>query len=406
MTPLRGSEYLLSRYVSLGEPETISKDGAPYTLYRFQGEHCNEIKLRSPDGNVFLYENNVLKQQWVEKEEGEFSGEFTVYVNGRVDFRQQFEDILMKKNFRRIKNHAKELRLEIVSEDTGKLLYHGKFNDRCMKDGWGIEYDKDTGNVKQEGIWSNNKLIEITRLFNGKTMTELKRNGADSLDPQKRIPTYVGEFRYDEVTETFYREGKGCLIDEKTGIAYRESVWKDGTEVSGINLNQGWYNAAPLKLLVQNKKELTEINTRLTDLVIASNCCNDIDTLDFRQFEYLKTIEIGDNCFSAVQGFKIDGLNRLKKLKIGANSFTKVKEKEWIDNYRLAEMKSYIISKSFHVVNCRFLESIEIGSYSFSDYGGEFELQNLNSLQSLKIGEVASDSWNFDINTSFLLKGL
>ena len=55
-------------------------------------------------------------------------------------------------------------------------------------------------------------------------MTELKRNESDSLDPVKRIPMYVGGYRYDEDNEAFVREGVGCLIDEKTGIATRESV--------------------------------------------------------------------------------------------------------------------------------------------------------------------------------------
>ena len=73
-----------------------------------------------------------------------------------------------------------------------------------------------------EGIWNKGILKEVIRLFNEDAMTELKRNGKDSLDPLKRLPIYVGGFRYDEYTETFVREGKGCLIDEETGIATRE----------------------------------------------------------------------------------------------------------------------------------------------------------------------------------------
>ena len=49
-----------------------------------------------------------------------------------------------------------------------------------------------------EGIWSKRKLIEEIRCFNRGVMTELKRNGSDSLDPMKRIPIYMGGFRYDE----------------------------------------------------------------------------------------------------------------------------------------------------------------------------------------------------------------
>ena len=49
-----------------------------------------------------------------------------------------------------------------------------------------------------EGIWSKGNLIEEIRCFKGGLMTELKRNESDSLEPKKRIPIYVGGFRYDE----------------------------------------------------------------------------------------------------------------------------------------------------------------------------------------------------------------
>ena len=67
-----------------------------------------------------------------------------------------------------------------------------------MKASWGIEYDVKSRNMVAEGIWSKGKLIEEIRCFNGGVMTELKRNESDSLDSMKRIPIYVGGFRYDE----------------------------------------------------------------------------------------------------------------------------------------------------------------------------------------------------------------
>ena len=76
----------------------------------------------------------------------------------------------------------------------------------------------------------------------------------------------------------------------------------------------------------------------------------------------LEFIEIGNDCFGSVQTFKIDGLNRLKSVKIGKYSFTQ-KKNSWGDDE----------SKSFHILNCESLESVEIGESSFSDYGGEFE---------------------------------
>ena len=242
MTEIRFSEYLLDGYGTIGNPETLVKNGIRYTIQRYQGKHKNEFTLRSEAGDVYLYENNVLKQEWKDYGNGKKLEEFIRYKNGRADFSQRFQDILEQINSIRTVYHKKGLRMEIWSAKTGHLLYYGEYNERRMKEGWGIEYDEESGNVVVEGMWKKGRLIEVIRCFNGDTMTELKRNGSDSLDPTKRIPIYVGGFRYDEDNETFVREGKGCLIDEKTGMATRECEWKDGKEVSGVNLDGGWYD--------------------------------------------------------------------------------------------------------------------------------------------------------------------
>ena len=51
------------------------------------------------------------------------------------------------------------------------------------------------------------------------------------------------------------------------------------------------------------------------------------------------------------------------------------------------------------------MKSIEIGRYSFSDYCGSFELINLPKLESIKIGEIGSNSYNF-YGSSFEIKGI
>ena len=107
----------------------------------------------------------------------------------------------------------------------------------------------------------------------------------------------------------------------------------------------------------------------------------------------LESIEIGNECFKSVQTFKIDGLNRLKIIKIGNNSFTQYK-----NTYGGNE------SKSFHILNCGSLESIDIGEFSFSDFAGDFELKNLPQLQSIQIGAIESDSYNF-YHSSFIIRG-
>ena len=98
-----------------------------------------------------------------------------------------------------------------------------------------------------------------------------------------------------------------------------------------------------------------------------------------------------------MQTFKIDGLNKLNTLKIGINSFTRYKNDIWPNEDE---------SKSFHILNCEELKSIDIGKQSFSEFGGEFELKNLPQLQSINIGTIGDyDSYNFQYS-SFIIRGI
>ena len=151
---------------------------------------------------------------------------------------------------------------------------------------------------------------------------------------------------------------------------------------------------APLRFSVTGSTKWTDVSLQVTDLTISSNCCNDLNALDLNRFEWLRSIEIGDECFGSVKTFKIDGLNRLKTIKIGINSFTQ-------ENNRYGNDES----KSFHILNCESLESIQIGEYSFSDFAGDFELKNLPQLQSIQIGTIGSDSANF-YYSSFVIRGI
>ena len=106
------------------------------------------------------------------------------------------------------------------------------------------------------------------------------------------------------------------------------------------------------------------------------------------------SIVIGDDDFESMKTFEIDELDRLKTIKIGKNSFTQNKNIEGNDE-----------SKSFHILNCESLESIQIGQYSFSDFAGKFELKNLPQLQSIQIGSIESDSYTFSYS-SFVIGGI
>ena len=147
------------------------------------------------------------------------------------------------------------------------------------------------------------------------------------------------------------------------------------------------------------------IKSNQESYIVGNGYGNQFKRFKISNYSNLKTIEIGDDCFGKATTFVIDELNRLKTIKIGSNSFTQVKQAEWdrLDFFGAIERCKQ--SKSFHILNCGSLESIQIGEYSFSDFGGEFELKNLPQLQSIQIGTIRSESYNF-LHSSFVIRGI
>ena len=134
------------------------------------------------------------------------------------------------------------------------------------------------------------------------------------------------------------------------------------------------------------------LNIGMKHLKLTDNCV--LIDWDVSLLYNLESIEIGNDCFASVKTFRIDGLNRLRTIKIGNNSFTQKR------NYYEEDE-----SKSFHILNCESLESIQIGEKSFSDFGGDFELKNLPQLQSIQIGTIRKYSYNFCCS-SFVIRGI
>ena len=142
---------------------------------------------------------------------------------------------------------------------------------------------------------------------------------------------------------------------------------------------------------------IQSFNSSTTSIIIPNWTCNDNNSytiFDFSRFSLLESIEIGNDSFGSVSTFQIDGLNQLQTIKIGVNSFTQRK-----NNF------GNNASKSFHILNCESLESIQIDLHSFSDFGGEFELKNLPQLQSIQIGRIGSNSNSFR-GSSFVIRGI
>ena len=167
--------------------------------------------------------------------------------------------------------------------------------------------------------------------------------------------------------------------------------------------------------------QFESLDSNITSLILPNWSCNDVNykIFDISRFTLLESLEIGNDSFGSIESFLINDLPKLRNLKIGSNSFFdmnslkigSIPSPEIIypkrDNEKalMSSILSIYQSQSFHILNCESLESIEIGAYSFSDFGGEFELSNLKSLKSIKIGSFEMDSSNF-FWSSFIIRGM
>ena len=149
-----------------------------------------------------------------------------------------------------------------------------------------------------------------------------------------------------------------------------------------------------------------DVKSYSKSIQISNGSYNGVKLFRLLDLNTIESIMIGDNSFCCVDKFVIDGLNHLKSIKIGMKSFTQQK-----DNWNTINNST---SRSFSILNCIELESIDIGRYSFSDYAGEFKLINLPKLSTIKIGSIETDysdsnnggrSFNFAVS-SFEIKGI
>ena len=425
-----------------------------------------EMKNNKVEGRCQLFNRGILSLAWV-IQNGKRVGGITEYENGKALQKESWDSLLKKGDRRLIENTKGKLKMKIryrmekekrkeenkekekekeketqimgkedeagenkeIKEET--IIYQGEFDEEMNRDGYGMEYDIENGKEKIEGYWSKDILVRVIREFDADNNIMIEYDQSDYNDNRddnsdkdtvellNRVPIYIGGYCISN--GMIMRHGVGYLIDEDSGTAIRESEWDHGKEKKGgVDLYEGWYvvgikesirsilkNEEPGKMtikptvdvpakrvVINNSTELIDMDLKVTDLVITSNACNDLNVLDLSKYKWLQSIDISSDCCGTVETFKISKLHRLKTIKIGNNSFTQAKNSTREDK-----------SKSFHILNCESLESIQIGQFSFSDYAGEFELKNLPKLQSIQIGSIGSDSRNFWYS-SFVVRGI
>ena len=119
-------------------------------------------------------------------------------------------------------------------------------------------------------------------------------------------------------------------------------------------------------------------------ITVGDNKCNGKnDHIDLSKYFNLKNVSIGNECFYYQDVLNLTGLHSLERVMIGENSFTKRQYYFGNDTNR-----------KLYVKNCDALKELKIGNYSFSDYS-VIEIENVNSLELIEIGDMNNWSCNF-----------
>ena len=119
-------------------------------------------------------------------------------------------------------------------------------------------------------------------------------------------------------------------------------------------------------------------------ITVGDNKCNGKnDRIDLSKYVNLKNVSIGNECFENQDVLNLTGLHSLERVMIGENSFTK--RQYYFGNDA---------NRKLYVKNCDALKELKIGRYSFSDYS-LIEIENVNSLEVIEMGEVNDFSYNF-----------
>ena len=155
-------------------------------------------------------------------------------------------------------------------------------------------------------------------------------------------------------------------------------------------------NRAKKTVIVQTAQEWNALDSDVSIVFVKSYSCNDasLTVLNVSRLTSLQELSIGDYCFENVKELRLVGLSGLKRVAIGSNSFTKSKNGFGSDPNRRFQLK-----------DCSALVELRVGRYSFSDYS-VCEIENVEALESIAMGELSSESFNFHSASLELKSGI
>ena len=119
-------------------------------------------------------------------------------------------------------------------------------------------------------------------------------------------------------------------------------------------------------------------------ITVGDGMCNKAnERIDLSKYVNLKNVSIGNECFFYQDVLNLTGLHSLERVMIGEKSFTE-NPNSFGNN----------ANRKLYVKNCDALKELKIGRYSFSDYS-VIEIENVNSLELIEIGDMDNWSCNF-----------
>ena len=271
---------MLEGYVSeRSERKTVN--GKVIEIITYQGDHCDEYLMRDvKSGRCSLFYKGILKLG-LQEINGVRKGVLTVYEKGKAFSRGNWKG-LDGEEYRYMGNQKNGL--ELIIERNG-VIYRGGFDsvESMKREGRGVEYDEKSGRAVRCGVWKQDELFQVIQEFeNEEVMIEYEvEEGKENVSIMNRHPVYEGGYVFDEATSSYLRHGEGCEIEG--GIAVREGKWERGELVESTNL----FDCLDKKMkgndmlsrgrsmVIHNWCEWQNVNERVPDIVIPSNCCSE-----------------------------------------------------------------------------------------------------------------------------------
>ena len=372
---------MLDGYVS-GRRSIITVRGKQYLVQYYQREHENEYTIseyanNAINGTCELYCNGMLVQSWKERN-GQKEGSVFIYDHGVLKYEVRWVDLFREGDLRCFENTVSGMRLIVVDRRTGVVVYRGEYDNRIsmQRNGKGYEFDAETGSVLSYGVYKDDSLFQLLQEFDGdgKMTVYATEEGVSNLAIQARCPLFYGGYIYDESSDSYILHGTVYGLDKKSGVAVTKGYWERGIKFSQVELyRRGDAEYSPKSTLreiiamemqkvvvVKSYKELLDISSGISSLVIASYSCNeeDIMVLSFEGYQRLTRLHIGSNNFKNTYKLTVANCPELLDIEIGTRCFCKQAKGQQFSSRDAA----------FSLSNCRSLLSMVVGCFSFVDY--------------------------------------